>query len=63
MDLDDGYYFAILGSPNGASSMRMLNDHKAAIGSRSVERVVVLGDQNISLEEPQSRSFLLLLAS
>ena len=61
-DLDDGY-FAILGSPNGASTMRMLNDHKAAIGHRTVERVIVLGDENISIEEPQSRSFLLLLTS
>ena len=61
-EIDDGHY-TILGSPNGASTMRMLNDHKAAIGNRTVERVIVLGDKTVSLEEPQSRSFLLILTS
>ena len=38
---DDGFY-AILGSVNGASMMRMLLDHKSQIGYRTIERVVVL---------------------
>jgi hypothetical protein len=59
---DQGYH-AILGSVNGASTMRMLLDHKAQIGYRTVERVVVLGDNQLTLEEPEHRSFLLLLSS
>ena len=61
-EIDDGYY-AILGSPNGASTMRILNDHTAAIDNRTVERVIVLADKTVSPEEPQSRSFLLILTS
>ena len=40
--LDDGFY-AILGSANGASTMRMLLDHKSKIGYRTIERIEVLG--------------------
>ncbi|KAI9849461.1 MAG: hypothetical protein M1837_004081 [Sclerophora amabilis] len=36
---DDGFY-AMLGSVNGASTMRMLLDHKQEIGYRTVDRVV-----------------------
>ena len=39
---DDGFY-AILGSTNGASSMRLLIDHKAELGDRTVERIIVVG--------------------
>jgi hypothetical protein len=59
---DDGYY-GILGSVNGASSMRMLLDHKEEIGFRTVERVVVLGRRFLTLNEPAARSFILLLSS
>lgn len=58
---DQGYH-AILGSVNGASSMRMLLDHKALMGYRTVERVVVLGDRTLTLEEPKAQSFILLLS-
>lgn len=58
---DQGYP-AILGSVNGASSMRMLLDHKALMGYRTVERVVVLGGETLTLEEPEARSFILLLS-
>lgn len=39
---DDGFY-TILGSTNGASSMRLLIDHKAALGNRTVEKIIVVG--------------------
>jgi hypothetical protein len=39
---DDGFY-AVLGSANGASSMRLLIDHKAELGNRSVEKIVMIG--------------------
>jgi hypothetical protein len=58
---DQGYH-AILGSVNGASAVRMLLDHKALMGYRTVERVVVLGDKKLTLEEPERRSFMLLLS-
>ena len=38
----DGF-FAILDSPNGASTLRMLMDQKEHIGYRTVERIVVFG--------------------
>ncbi len=46
-NVDDGYH-ALLGSPNGASTMRMLIDHRGEIGFRVVERVVVLPLPNTS---------------
>ncbi|PSS25248.1 hypothetical protein M430DRAFT_15974 [Amorphotheca resinae ATCC 22711] len=58
---DQGYH-AILGSPNGGSTMRMLLDHKREIGYRTVERVVVLDEGNLALDKPQTRSFLILLS-
>ena len=61
-NIDDGYH-AILGSPNGASVMRMLKDHTAAIGHRTIERVIVLGDDQTTLEAPQSRTLALVLTS
>ena len=61
-ECDAGYY-AILGSPNGASSMRMLHDHKAAIGYPTIERIIVLGDHKVTLKTPESRSFVILLSS
>lgn len=35
-------YFAILGSPNGASTARMLLDHNSEIGFRKIDKVEVL---------------------
>jgi len=61
-ELDQGYY-AILGSINGASSMRILLDHKTEIGYRTVERVIVLGDKQLTLAVPEHRSFILVLSS
>ena len=40
---DDEGFYAILGSDNGASSMRLLIDHKHELGRRIVERIVVVG--------------------
>jgi hypothetical protein len=59
---DHGYH-AILGTMNGASTMRMLLDRKAQTGYRTVERVVVLGDKQLKLDKPENSSFVLLLSS
>ncbi|KAF2185721.1 hypothetical protein K469DRAFT_664674 [Zopfia rhizophila CBS 207.26] len=55
--LDNGFY-AILGTPNGASTVRMLLDHKRVLGFRVVEKVVVLGDDTLKMNEPESRSIV-----
>lgn len=59
----DGF-FAILGSPNGACSMRTLIDHKSDIHYRSVERVLVVGesDESKNLDKVgSSRTFIIFL--
>lgn len=61
-EADQGFY-ALLGSINGASSMRMLIDHKEALGFRTVERVVVLGTGNTAENNIPSRTFMILLSS
>ena len=57
-------FFALLGSINGASTMRMLLDHKSQIGFRTVEKVVVFADDE--LEDPGNfwklRSFMIVLS-
>ena len=47
----DQDYHAILESVNGASTMKMLLDHKAAIGFRTIERVLILGKLETQLKE------------
>ena len=62
-DLDDGVY-ALLGSVLGKSIMHMLLDHKAEIGYRSVDRVVLLSKNGLG-PVPQwelARSFLIVLS-
>jgi hypothetical protein len=59
---DQGYH-AFLGSVNGASSMRMLLDHKAALGYRTVERVMILGNKDLTLTKPEARTVVVLLSS
>ena len=61
-ELDHGYY-AILGSINGASSMRMLLDRKTKTGYRTVEHVVVLGNESFTTKKPEHHSFILILSS
>lgn len=53
-------FYAILGSVNGANCLRLLRDHKADIGYRTVERVVVFGAAELTLKEPENRSSLFL---
>lgn len=60
-DKDDGY-FATLGSVNGGTIVRMLADHQEEIGHRKVERVALLGNRGLTLEEPESRTFVVLLS-
>ncbi|KAK2798739.1 hypothetical protein FQN50_008720 [Emmonsiellopsis sp. PD_5] len=60
-EFDEGYY-AILGSTNGASTMRMLIDHKRDIGYRTVDKVIVLPDAAFTSEEPKSQSFMIVLS-
>ena len=53
-----------LGSPNGASTMRMLLDHKAQIGYRVVDRVIVQECKTMDDIEDyrKSRTFIILLS-
>ncbi|OWY41765.1 hypothetical protein AA0118_g3464 [Alternaria tenuissima] len=59
--LDNGFY-AILGTPNGASTMRMLRDHKKELGHRIVEKIVVFGKENLKMETPETRSVAIILS-
>lgn len=59
---DQGYH-AFFRSVNGASSILMLLDHKAAIGYRTVERVVILGNEDLTLTKSKARSVVLLHSS
>ena len=61
-DGDEGFY-ALLGSINGASSMRMLIDHREALGFRTVERVVVLRNEVLDGGAVPSPTFMILLSS
>ncbi|KAK0107931.1 hypothetical protein ONS96_003717 [Cadophora gregata f. sp. sojae] len=62
----DGYY-AILGSPNGGSSMRLLTQYKKELRGRSVEKIIVVGDDAGPTGGPvysdfsRARAFLLVL--
>ena len=62
-DLDEGFY-ALLGSVLGKSMMHMLLDHKAEMGYRCVDRVVLLGKQGLDPAEPWqlSRSLVIVLS-
>ena len=41
LPLDEGF-FALLGSVNRSSTMRMLLDHKKHIGHKTIEKIVIL---------------------
>ena len=62
-DLDDGFY-ALLGSVLGKSMMQMLLDHKAEMGYRSVDRVILLGKRGIDPAEQWdlARNFLIVFS-
>ena len=62
-DLDDGFY-ALLGSVLGKSMMHMLLDHKAEMGYRSVDRIVLLGKKGLDPAQQWelARSFLIVLS-
>ncbi|KAI8940455.1 hypothetical protein NX059_004141 [Plenodomus lindquistii] len=57
---DNGFY-AILGTPNGASTMRMLRDHRTELGHRIVEKIVVFGHKDLTMETAETRSMVILL--
>ena len=59
--IDNGFY-AILGTPNGASTMRMLRDHRTELGYRVVEKIVVFGQKGLTMEGPETRSMVILLS-
>lgn len=59
--LDNGFY-AILGTPNGASTMRMLRDHRTELGHRIVEKIVVFGKEDLTMEMAETRSMVILLS-
>ena len=60
--LDNGFY-ALLGSPNGKNMMRMLSDHKSHIGYKTVERIILVGDDELELSKPVARTFLVVLSN
>jgi len=59
--LDNGFY-AILGTPNGASTMRMLRDHRTELGHRVVEKIVVFGEKDLTMNKAETRSMAILLS-
>ena len=62
-DTDPGF-FAVLGSINGYSTMRMLRDHRQAVGFRTVERVLLLKTDDRKIpEEGKAPTFMMLLSS
>ena len=62
-NIDDGF-FAMLSSPNGASTLRMLIDHKEQIKYRTVKRIVVFGCRDIEdvEDDRKSRTYMLALS-
>lgn len=59
----DNGFFAFLGSVLGSSTMRLLLDHKADIGYRTVERVVVFAEDSEEDEYDQARSIMIMLSA
>jgi hypothetical protein len=59
--LDNGFW-AMLGTPNGASTIRMLRDHKRDLKFRLVEKIVVLGDEALSMTKPETRHMVIFLS-
>ena len=65
LPLDEGF-FALLGSVNGSSTMRMLLDHKKHIGHKTVEKIVVLPCTHHAADVNdfrKHRSFMLVLSN
>ena len=65
LPLDEGF-FALLGSVNGASTMRMLLDHKVHIGHKTIQKIVVFGFLNNAADVDdfaKHRSFMLVLSN
>ncbi|KAI9700645.1 MAG: hypothetical protein M1836_002014 [Candelina mexicana] len=57
---DIGYYI-LLGTQNGASTMRMLLNNKDELGFRTVDRVVIAGASKVTtLEGPECRDLVFL---
>ncbi|KAL9038650.1 MAG: hypothetical protein Q9214_005195, partial [Letrouitia sp. 1 TL-2023] len=60
---DEGF-FALLGSPNGKTVMRMFLDYMRHIGFKTVERIILVGDEEKDLNRPNTkRTFLLVLSN
>ena len=57
--VDDGFH-ALLGSILGKSVLHMLLDHKAEIGYRCVDRIILVGKKD--LQPGQARSFIIVLS-
>ena len=63
LPFDEGF-FALLGSVNGSSTMRMLLDHKVHIGHKTIQKIVVFGCLNAADVDDfeTQRSFMLVLS-
>ena len=63
LPFDEGF-FALLGSVNGSSTMRMLLDHKAHLGFMTIEKIVVFPCKPADVNNfEKSRSFMLVLSN
>ena len=60
--IDRGFY-AILGTPNGTSALRMLRDHNTELGYHVVEKIAVFGNKELSTDKSESQSMALMLSN
>ena len=58
--LDPGFY-AILGTPNGASIVRMMADHKVELRYRLIDKIAVVGDEKLQFTKAESRTMVIFL--
>lgn len=59
---DDGFYYAVLGCVNGKNSMHMLRDHKETLQYRTVERVILMPNERLTLQQTKNGTFVILLS-
>jgi hypothetical protein len=59
-EMDLGFH-AIIGTPNSANTVRMLADHKQKLGHRLIDKIVIFGEEDLHLVEPEKRSMAIIL--
>jgi len=58
--LDPGFY-AILGTPNGASTVRMMADHKVELKYRLIDKIVIVGDKSLKFSNAETCTMVIFL--